>query len=240
MLVFCILLILIIGILFIGSFLYRLNETNRYRSLIKEFNDKQWTMYDNELKKVESESIRLVNCRAEIDKLKDSLLSDYKSILVKELNENELSEEEKYKKTTFKRLEDLSGELYGLTYWYDSPQSGKRNFEWGIFIVDRPSNYNEKSYQKEKVDAEENYKYKVIGLNEDLNKIKNIHCPKLPNSLIYQDSIEACEEFFLAKNSFREKPRKEENELEEEFQLRLATYEKDIAFELGYCSRSAN
>jgi len=212
-------------------------NSNKYKVLIADFNNKQWAKYDNELQKVENASAPIIKCRNRLDAVKDSLLGDYKLALTKELTgDNELTKEEEYKSNLYVSIKQLSGSMYGLTYWYDVQASGKRNFDWGIFIVDAPSNYNESRYLKELHDAEENYAIKIRSIHDDFDKIEKVYCPQIDLPVKFPLFVKTCVELAKANHSFRKEPLRTSYDLEEEFLLDLSEYNKELDRDLERCN----
>lgn len=214
----------------------RNEEITKYKKLIAEFNDSQWQKYDIELRKVEKAAEPVSKCRHQIDSLKDTLLDNYKLTLKKRSNSQDLTSEEQYQSQIYEFLKEFSERLYSWTYHYDISITGKRKFEPDIFIVDKPDNYNESKYQKEKVDAEKSYTRKIESLKEELGWIERPYCPKLPTSIKYSSSVETCIEMVKAKNSLEDKPLRINYELEEEFLLKVSEEEKRLNNEIKGCN----
>ena len=210
-------------------------EQAKYRALIEEFNSEQWNKYDTKLKGIEKAAKPLIECRHNIDKIKDSLESDYTSVLRKEFNNQEISAAERYKRDLYSDLKEMSSEMYMSTYWYDMESSGSRNYDWGIFIVDNPLNYNEERYLREKDDGEKDLVSKTKGLEEDLERINRLHCPKIALPIVYPPSNDFCIEMATAENRLRNGPVREDYDLEEEYQLDIDRFDRSMQNDIERC-----
>jgi len=214
------LVVLLVGYLGYRAYLY---------SWAEKYNEKQWETYVEAFRGVKTSVKPLLSCRNNLQLQRDKLLPMYEKALIKESNWEELSPEDSFYLSFYKKVDSIVGSLDSRISYYESELP---EIQGGLFFITdykgTKQKINYRIIKDRKPKTVETLNWYTNQFEKEIEVLGRINCADFDIlNFDYPLSKDTCNALLDLEYSFATVPTREEDELEVEYQIRLRRFKEE-------------
>lgn len=200
------------------------------RHWAKNYNTRQWISYLEAFKDVKKTAEPIMACKNELESIKKAILPIYEEAILLKSRGGNLTDSQLFYVDMYRTLDDIVDGLENRISYYEQDQP---EIQSGMFFILGYKGKYQKLTLRDIIDRKpktiESLNWYLNDFKEDSKRIEQINCADFSSlSFDYPLSIDTCKALVDLEVSYGNKPFRDPEDTDVEYQIKLERYQKEL------------